>query len=863
MGKKVKIKKILPGRIRYSGSAIAQNYSEDTTKGFLLWEIRDKDDFDVEFYEIPHSKPFITIDWCGSVDATVDEAHKYPNGSRFRIRSKNVIAQTDGKKLQFDLKRIKNAAEVVFKSDTTFDISKISTSAGVLNKENLREAKTHKKLLRDFYAELDLDDDALDLLYSLVDKYISQITDVNESFRNTRWQINSIRFDNLFAYGSGNIVNFDNLPGITGIFGKNAKGKSSIIGAIMYGLFNTTDRGSIKNIHIINNRKNRCFCEVDFTVNSDRFRIERSTMKNQTKKGEVYASTSLSLYKIDSSGKVIEDLTEEQRRETEKSIRKIIGTADDFLMTSLAAQGEMNTFIKEGATSRKMILTKFLDLAVFEKMHEIAKVDSYELRNRTKLFPDIDWEKTISSKQSIIESEKNNLKDIELNTKKKRDKLSELNISLAMSDNPNTITQFELDSQERVVNRLQKEINDLKIKKSLLEDDILEKVNKHEELEIFKKSFSIDDLRNKLEIEKKLDKSLMDLIHKYEIQNRELKRQEKSISKLSEVPCGDSFPTCKFIKDSHKDRLKIKKHRELVNSTLLDLEEIKRTHSQVKREKIKEKIDLYEETIRNQSSISIEISDCKLNLSNIESDIRHIQKDLNDERHSLEEMKLHVVDDDDSNPALLLRSSIVTLNDTIKKLEKKKVRALEKITENKVKIEKLKKDKKEFNSIKNKLDVYDKFMHAVSKKGIPLQIMMSQLPLINSEISKILLGVIGFTVELEADPDSNAMDVYINYGDSKRVIELASGMEKMLASLAIRVALINVSSLTKTDMLIIDEGFGTLDEMNVEACSRLLESLKKWFRNIIVISHVDAIKDAVDNSLDIVKNEKNTKVCSF
>ena len=61
-------------------------------------------------------------------------------------------------------------------------------------------------------------------------------------------------------------------------------------------------------------------------------------------------------------------------------------------------------------------------------------------------------------------------------------------------------------------------------------------------------------------------------------------------------------------------------------------------------------------------------------------------------------------------------------------------------------------------------------------------------------------------------------------------------------------------------MLIIDEGFGALDETNIEACSRLLQSLKKWFRNIIVISHVDAIKDAVDNSLDIIKKEKNARV---
>ena len=82
----------------------------------------------------------------------------------------------------------------------------------------------------------------------------------------------------------------------------------------------------------------------------------------------------------------------------------------------------------------------------------------------------------------------------------------------------------------------------------------------------------------------------------------------------------------------------------------------------------------------------------------------------------------------------------------------------------------------------------------------------------------------------------------------------------MISSLAIRVALINTSSLTKTNVMIIDEGFGSLDETNLEACTRLLESLKKWFRNIVVISHVDAVKDCVDNSVEIVKKGKNSHV---
>ena len=156
--------------------------------------------------------------------------------------------------------------------------------------------------------------------------------------------------------------------------------------------------------------------------------------------------------------------------------------------------------------------------------------------------------------------------------------------------------------------------------------------------------------------------------------------------------------------------------------------------------------------------------------------------------------------------------------------------------------------------------VYDMFMSAVSKNGIPRQIMTSQLPVINAEISKILQDAVGFTVELEAEAASNSMDIYINYGDSRRIIECGSGMEKMMSSLAMRVALINISSLPKTDLLIIDEGFGALDEMNVESCNRLLKSLKRWFRNILVISHVDGVKDVVDNVIEITKRGMNTQV---
>jgi len=170
------------------------------------------------------------------------------------------------------------------------------------------------------------------------------------------------------------------------------------------------------------------------------------------------------------------------------------------------------------------------------------------------------------------------------------------------------------------------------------------------------------------------------------------------------------------------------------------------------------------------------------------------------------------------------------------------------------------KEKDEFENLNEQWKVFELFLRATSKNGIPLEVIRSRLPEINAEIASILQGVTGFTVELESDEGSNEMSIYINYGDSRRIIECCSGMEKMMSALAIRVALINVSILPKSDILIIDEGFGSLDSGNIEACEKLLESLKKWFKTILVISHVDAVKDSADSLLEIIKVGQNSQI---
>ena len=136
--------------------------------------------------------------------------------------------------------------------------------------------------------------------------------------------------------------------------------------------------------------------------------------------------------------------------------------------------------------------------------------------------------------------------------------------------------------------------------------------------------------------------------------------------------------------------------------------------------------------------------------------------------------------------------------------------------------------------------------------------MAKQLPAINAELAKILSDVTGFTIELEVDERNT--DIYINYGDTRRPVECASGMEKMVSSMALRVAMSNVSSLSKSDMFVVDEGFGALDPQNIESVISLLHRLKRYYRLILVISHVEVVKDSVDDVIVITREGMDSKV---
>ena len=144
------------------------------------------------------------------------------------------------------------------------------------------------------------------------------------------------------------------------------------------------------------------------------------------------------------------------------------------------------------------------------------------------------------------------------------------------------------------------------------------------------------------------------------------------------------------------------------------------------------------------------------------------------------------------------------------------------------------------------------FLQCMHPNGIPYQIIKQKLPLLNEEIAKILSNIVDFEVFFESNDAKLDINIKHPYYDP-RPLSMGSGAEKTLASMAIRLALISITNLPKSELFILDEPATALDQEHMEGFTRLLRLIKNQFKTVILISHLDSLKDVVDMTIDIDK----------
>ena len=156
---------------------------------------------------------------------------------------------------------------------------------------------------------------------------------------------------------------------------------------------------------------------------------------------------------------------------------------------------------------------------------------------------------------------------------------------------------------------------------------------------------------------------------------------------------------------------------------------------------------------------------------------------------------------------------------------------------------------------------YKVYLELFGKNGISKRIMKSMMPLINSELQRLLQDSCYFRLEIRIS-EKNEVEFWMidNNTQIEKLMTSGSGYEKTIASLALRAVMAKVCSLPKPNITVFDEVFGKISNDNLEMVYEFFIKIKEYFENILVITHNPMISNWSDNIIKITKTDNISKV---
>ena len=838
--------------VAYASSLIQQNHGETLDNhGWCLWDVPSRS---FTFEELENDYGYVTLE---VYNGHITYPPRMPKNARVRLFTAD-LDQTQVKKLITSLRNNHNIIELsVNKSRFAKTINRNQTVQH--DTLDLQNPSTQLSLINDWltrnYPGLDVD--VLIAIETINKDMNSKIVHDDQS-RNIHWRPLKFTFSNMFSYGEDNEIDFTDMQGIYGIFAANASGKSSIMDALMFCLYDKTPR-AFKGDHIINNRKDNFECELTFEINNEVFGIKR--IGSRKKNGDV--KVDVSFRKIQPNGDVL-NLNGEDRRDTNANIRNYVGSYEDFVMTALSSQNSNALFIDKSHSERKDLLIQFMGLNIFDKLFDAAHDESKEIagvlkrfkksdvtdqlaevhQNLTKVTERIEefesgkeafvrtltkienqYKDTYATKRPVPETSgnwmdlQNRLVTIEKKLKTAQEDVAIAEYALTSSELDLTEATIQFGEYDMVVleasNAKRNELNEFLKKKnttiSLLNTQIREKTVFKTTLEAYKYNpnceVCVNNSRSVIEDIKLVNEEL-DNLHAERIINEdavstiydELKEHSLNIESYAEA--------CLLKQEIIDLGQQVEKSKMVLANTKNVLDKI-----QMSWDKIQDEITVYktneENILHNQTVdgdlkiIHREIADTKQNISNIDRELRMLHGD-----------------------ASVLTAKKNELKDKLKEAE----------------------------ALETTYEAFNHYMMAIGRDGVPYELMGKVIPTIEAEINNILSQIVSFSVSLEVDGKNINGKLSYDY-DRIWPLENSSGMERFVSSLAIRVALLKASNLPKPNFLIIDEGFATLDAEHIHSMQTLFNVLKTHFDYILIVSHLDAMRDMVDHLIEIKKED--------
>ena len=663
-----------------------------------------------------------------------------------------------------------------------------------------------------------------------------------ESTQFKKWYIRNIEFSNFLSYGENQRLDFDSLNGIVVIESNppNFGGKTVLsVDLLMFLFFNETTK-TTKAEEIFNRftDKDKVTVKGEVTIDGEDYIIIRTIERKLSKKGDWNVKTELDFFKKLSDGS-LQNFQGEQRRETEAFIKTSIGTKEDFLMTILTTATNLEELLEAKPTARGQVLSRFMGLEFLKTKEETAK-EVYSEFSKSKM------SNVYSSEQLKTDNEDLNTKIGELTTQNNDIKKELVDIDEKISkgkeyrDDIIKKKHSDIDQEIAILNpeNTEQEIKGIDYNRSgfvtkMNELKVVEpsEFYKEEEHDKIKEEYNVvykDVVRIDTEITSinKLKSSVEGGI-KCEHCGIELMNASITNAKIAEL---DGYIT-------HKDQ------KEGLMQVLTGKEQ---AFVQLKKE-----FDEYEKNklIKEKYELSIESCDLKMGV-------------LKDKLKRYEEIQDKIKQNQQIDSMLIKADLRLDELDGMKRTKNNAITTNE--YEIKSKDEKISNNKKLIVKIKEeeeKEKIYKIYLEAYGKNGVSKIIMKTMMPLINSELQRLMEDSCYFKLEIRIN-DKNEVEFIMvdNSSGVEKLMVSGSGYEKTIASLALRSVLSKICSLSKPNIIVFDEVFGKISNDNLDMVYEFFVKIKDYFEKIFVITHSPLVSQWADSTVKITKENNISKV---
>ena len=167
--------------------------------------------------------------------------------------------------------------------------------------------------------------------------------------------------------------------------------------------------------------------------------------------------------------------------------------------------------------------------------------------------------------------------------------------------------------------------------------------------------------------------------------------------------------------------------------------------------------------------------------------------------------------------------------------------------------------------------MYDELRTAFGVRGVPAMVIEAAVPEIEDEANRLLTRMTGGRMhvrfdtqrETQAGEVRETLEIQIADELGTREYSLSSGGEAFRVNFAIRIALSRLLARragAQLQTLVIDEGFGTQDAQGRERLIEAINIIQDDFARVLVITHIDELKDAFPARIEVTKTEGGSAV---